>query len=401
MQILKHDSVKPFFYGLSVSILLLVGFFAGAIADRLFVVKPLDFLMERSTAQRAVNGQSSDQPSLLSRFTDESKSISIPDVASEASRSVVTLSARSQQRIVEPGNLFDFGPFSFRRPQTQLEEVQRDIGTGFVVDENLIVTNRHVVSDPQITYLVVDKEGNEYEVDDIYRDPANDLAFLQVSGLEAPSLPLGDSETIRVGEQVIAIGTALGEFRHTVTTGVVSGLGRGIQAGTRFGGRVESLENVIQTDAAINPGNSGGPLIDATTANVIGVNVAVSAQGENVGFAIPINVVKSSIQNFNETGQFDRPFMGVRYQLITEQAALLNEVPQGAYVLEVIPGSTADQADIQQGDIIVKFDGRDISDEENLAELINQYSIGDSVSVEVWRDGQTQTLQLQLRGSGN
>ena len=163
MQILKHDSVKPFFYGLSVSILLLVGFFAGAIADRLFVVKPLDFLMERSTAQRAVNGQSSDQPSLLSRFTDESKSISIPDVASEASHSVVTLSARSQQRIVEPGNLFDFGPFSFRRPQTQLEEVQRDIGTGFVVDENLIVTNRHVVSDPQITYLVVDKEGNEYE----------------------------------------------------------------------------------------------------------------------------------------------------------------------------------------------------------------------------------------------
>ena len=238
-------------------------------------------------------------------------------------------------------------------------------------------------------------------VDDIYRDPANDLAFLQVSGLEAPSLPLGDSESIRVGEQVIAIGTALGEFRHTVTTGVVSGLGRGIQAGTRFGGRVESLENVIQTDAAINPGNSGGPLIDATTANVIGVNVAVSAQGENVGFAIPINVVKSSIQNFNETGQFDRPFMGVRYQLITEQAALLNEVPQGAYVLEVIPGSTAAQADIQQGDIIVKFDGRDISDEENLAELINQYSIGDSVSVEVWRDGQTQTLQLQLRGSGN
>ncbi|HEX7018218.1 MAG TPA: trypsin-like peptidase domain-containing protein [Patescibacteria group bacterium] len=384
--------VKTFFLGLSVSALILVSFFAGAIADRVFVVKPIDFLVDRqplsNSFRRAITP--------LENLVERGVTLSVPDIVEAASPSVVTVSIRKEQAVIDPFEDSIFGLFGQTPPTGEVEQIQRDIGSGFVVDNNLVVTNKHVVSDPEAEYLVVDENDREYRVTDIYRDPEVDMSILKVEGLNVPAMPLGNSDEIRVGEGVVAIGTALGEFRETVTTGVVSGLGRGLTAAS--GQTIEGLENVIQTDAAINPGNSGGPLLNQQ-GQVIGVNVAVTAGAENIGFAIPINVIKASIDNFLATGEFDRPFMGIRYQMITEQAALFNEVPQGAYVVEVVAGSSADQAGLERGDILTSFNGVSLKDsEKSLAALINEAKIGTRVEIEYWRSGHEGRVTIEMRG---
>ncbi len=379
--------VKTFLLGLSISFLILTSFFCGALADRVFVIKPLDLVTKRSGTVSLLN-RAETSTSLTPQST-------IADVSEKASLSVVTVSIKKQQRVLDPS---DFGIFGFGMPMMQrgkIEQVQQDIGTGFVVDESgLIVTNKHVVGDLDATYSVYDKNDQEYQVTKLYRDPSTDLAIIKIEGAQLPALPLGDSDQIRVGESVIAIGTALGKFRHTVTTGVVSGLGRGIEAGDSYSGQLETLEGVIQTDAAINPGNSGGPLLNAL-GEVIGVNVAVSATAQNIGFALPINHIKASLENFNQTGQFDRPYLGVQYRTISQQAALFNSVPQGAYLLEVQPSSPAEQVGLKAGDIVVSFDGQELKDKE-LSEYINAKKIGDSVEISFWRDTEKKSVTVKL-----
>ena len=321
------------------------------------------------------------------------------DVVEKVSPSVVTIGVTKVRSV---GDIFEFDPFDpfsiFRVPRRE-EKIEQNIGTGFVISKDgLIVTNKHVVSDKNASYKVLTKDDKTYEVSKIYRDPVNDLAILKIdpegSGLKP--VKLGDSSNLKVGQLVIAIGTALGEFKNTVTTGVVSGLGRGITAGSPFEGYVERLDDVIQTDAAISPGNSGGPLLNSS-GQVIGVNVAVSMQGENIGFAIPINVIKESLTNFNKTGKFSRPFLGVRYRIIGRDLALLNEVPQGAYLIEVIEGGPADQAGLSEGDIIAKIDGKLLREEDGgLAKIINEKKVGDKLSLEVWRDAKTFSLDVAL-----
>ena len=234
----------------------------------------------------------------------------------------------------------------------------------------------------------------------IYRDPLNDVALLKIDPSQNGSeklvpLTLGDSSNLQVGQYVIAIGTALGELRNTVTTGVVSGLGRGITAGSPYEGSVEQLNNVIQTDAAINPGNSGGPLFNSS-GQVIGVNTAVSQNGQNIGFAIPINVIKDSLQNFQQNGQIKRPFLGVSYTMLSKNLAVLNNLPVGAYVQDVQQGSPADNAGIQQGDVIVKIDGKQIDDTNTLADVIVKDKVGQSVTITISRDGKNQDIQATL-----
>jgi serine protease Do len=177
---------------------------------------------------------------------------------------------------------------------------------------------------------------------------------------------------------------------------VISGLGRGIEAGSSVEG-LEKLDNVIQTDAAINPGNSGGPLLDSS-GKVIGVNVATSQSGQNIGFALPISLVKESIDNFKTTGEFDRAFLGVAYKIISKQAALLNNVPQGAYVQNVVSGSSADKGGIKADDIITEINGKKLSDEKDgsLVAFINKMRIGDEVNFKVWRDKQEISLGVKL-----
>lgn len=327
----------------------------------------------------------------------------VVEVAERVSPSVVTVGIKKTQVFREPSGELD--PFSdpfgfFRPPRGRIQEgkIEQDIGSGFIISaDGLIVTNKHVVGDSDASYKVITSDDRTYEVNKIYRDPANDLAILKISASGLKPVDMGDSSKLKVGQFAIAIGTALGEFRHTVTTGVVSGLGRGITAGDPFEGAVERLDDVIQTDAAINPGNSGGPLLNSS-GQVIGVNTAVAGAGQNIGFAIPINIVKEAIDTFNKTGQFSRPFLGVKYRMIGQRAAFLNEVPAGAYVDEVVEGSPAEKGGIKVGDIITKLGGVKISgdDEASLAKEIAKHKIGEKIEVEVFRDGETKVQTVTL-----
>ncbi|MBI2022554.1 trypsin-like peptidase domain-containing protein [Candidatus Daviesbacteria bacterium] len=289
------------------------------------------------------------------------------------------------QRIVNP-----FDPFSLPRSR------ESTIGTGFVVsDKGIIVTNRHVVDDTSAKYSVVTKDGKKLEIVKIYRDPNLDLSLVQVSSAGIKALELGDSSKLKAGQSVIAIGNALGRFENTVTTGVVSGLGRAVTAGDPFSGATERLDNLIQTDAAINPGNSGGPLLNLS-GQVIGVNVATTEGAQNIGFAIPINSVKALVEEFDRTGNIQRAYLGIRYRLISRDVAILNEVPQGAYIQEVIENSPADKAGVTPGDIVTKIDGQGINDENRISQTIEKKKPGDKLGLEVWTEGKTRSITATL-----
>ncbi|MBI4032984.1 MAG: trypsin-like peptidase domain-containing protein [Candidatus Blackburnbacteria bacterium] len=372
--------IRKFVVGVAGAVVVTAILLGGAAADRVFNIKPLDKLFPREGLPQGV----------IERQVIKEESTVI-DVAEKVSPSVVTITVQTpKRRVLE---LSPFGGLGFREQGGD----EQDLATGFIVSpDGLIVTNKHVVSESGVKYKVVTKDDKEFEVTKTYRDPVNDLALLKISASGLPTVVLGDSDKLKVGQFVIAIGTALGEFRHTVTTGVISGLGRGITAGSPFEGFVERLDNVIQTDAAINPGNSGGPLLDSS-GRAIGVNVAVAQGAQNIGFAIPINVLKASIDQFQKTGEFSRPFFGVQYQIISKEAALLNEVPEGAYVRDVISGSAADKAGIKVNDIITKFGGEKIEqDKGGLAVLVNKHKVGDKVDIEIWRDEKTLTLSATL-----
>lgn len=386
---MKSRTGSSFLIGLLSGVFLVAVFIGGAVSERIWglpFLKNLNFSEGNNTSeiinQRVVNEENV-----------------VTEVAEKVSPGVVTVTFKRETPILEQYFLDPFGMFRGSRPTGEVESEQVDIGSGFVIDASgLVVTNKHVVSSGVASdYKVVLKDESEHQVEKIWRDPANDLAILKIEGSGFKTIEMGDSDKLKVGNFVIAIGTALGEFRHTVTTGVVSGLGRGITAGDGYS-FAEKLDNVIQTDAAINPGNSGGPLLNSL-GQVIGVNVAVSQGANNIGFALPINLVKESLSNFNETGAFDRPFFGVRYQMISKEQGILNNVPAGGYVVEVIKGSSADSAGIKKGDIIVSFDGKKLAEVENgLAELLGKRRIGDKVEIEIWRDEKTEKLSVELKG---
>ncbi|NMC35947.1 PDZ domain-containing protein [Candidatus Beckwithbacteria bacterium] len=389
------------------ALILVIGLLAGIVVNRfgyLYIDPYLDQVLPTQVKQILSKGsESSDasQPLIQKVVNEDSLTI---DVVKKASPSVITVGIKKTQRVVT-GNPFGsmFDPFGFfgsqqqQQPQVEEQNIEQDIGSGFVVSKDgLIVTNKHVVSDTDATYKIISTDNKEYKVEKIYRDPTLDLAILQTSATDIAPLPLGDSSKLQVGQFVIAIGTALGEFRNTVTTGVVSGLGRGITAGDGFGISTEQLDNVIQTDAAVNPGNSGGPLLNSA-GQVIGVNVATSTNAENVSFAIPINVIKEAIDNFNQTGKFDRAFLGVKYKMISRDLAILNEIPEGAYLVEVVDGTPAAKAGLKQSDIITKMNGKSVNDTDGgLAKLISQMKSGEKVSVEYYRGDEKKTTTVTL-----
>jgi len=371
--------IKGLIIGFAVVVVLVFAMLGGALADRLFVIKPLDYLVGKSPVT-----------SNISRQVLREESVVI-DVAEKVSPSVVTVSVVTPERRV-----LQFDPSNGFRSQVE-GGVPQDIGSGFIVSEDgLVITNKHVVS-TDAEYKIITQDGKEHVVKKINRDPANDLAILETDITGYAPLVLGNSDELKVGQFVVAIGTALGEFRHTVTSGVVSGLGRGITAGSVYEGFVERLDDVIQTDAAINPGNSGGPLLNSV-GEVIGVNVAVAAGAENIGFALPVNLVKDGIAQYKQNGAFaSKAFLGVEHSIITREAAILNEVPQGAYVSNVVPDSAAENAGVKAGDIITKINGESVSDnEDGLSGLIGKYKVGDKVTLEVWRDGETLALDATL-----
>ncbi len=298
-----------------------------------------------------------------------------------------------------------FGPFEFNRPcskGTKKQEVGG--GSGFVVSsDGLVITNKHVVSDEDASYTVLANDGKKYEAEVLARDPVQDLAVVKMKGAPADlqSLKLGDSDSVKLGQTAIAIGNALGEFRNTVSVGIVSGLSRAIDASG--GGTVEHLEGLIQTDAAINPGNSGGPLLNLK-GEVIGINTAVAQGAENIGFAIPINKAKRDIESVKKTGKISVPYLGVRYLIITPELAKRDKLPVDEGVLvrggedgpAVVPDSPAAKAGIQTEDIIVSLNGEEITADRSLASLIQKYAVGDAVRIKIVRSGNEIDLSVKL-----
>jgi len=271
-----------------------------------------------------------------------------------------------------------------------------NIGTGFIVDANgIVITNQHVVSDVSASYKVITSDGKEHEVIEILRDDGNDIALLKIDAKELDSLELGDSDNLVAGQTVIAIGTPLGEYAGSVTTGVISGLNRSVTASAGwFGSTTKTYENVIQTDAAVNSGNSGGPLIN-TEGKVIGINFATTSNADNISFALPINIVKQRLTEYRTYGKFIKPYIGISYQMISQYQAMFYEnIVAGALVMSVDPDGPAAKADIKRGDIITKVDGRDV--EQSFSYIVQSYKVGEEISLELWREGESKTVSVTL-----
>lgn len=285
------------------------------------------------------------------------------------------------------------------------EYKQVGTGSGFLISTGgMIVTNRHVVESTEgVKFTVLLNNGNEYEAKVLARDPVLDVAILKIEATNLPFLKLSNSDELQVGESVVAIGNAMGEFRNTVSVGVVSGLSRSLMA-SGSGGYKEFLYKVIQTDAAINPGNSGGPLLNLA-GDVIGINVALAEGSSNIGFSLPIDSVKGVIEQVSKTGKITRPYVGVRYVVVDQSLKIKLELPVGYGVLvkkgskdeeAVISGSPAAKAGILENDIILSVDGEIINAGNDFMSLIRSKKIGDQVILKVLSNNVEKNISIKL-----
>ena len=308
------------------------------------------------------------------------------------------------------GNQGGFGLFGFSQPENE-----QAAGTGIIISAaGLIITNRHVVPDGTTSVSVTLSDGTELKnVSVIGRTSSSDsldIAFLKINDAKGHKLApaaIGDSSTVQVGDDVVAIGNALGQFQNTVTSGIISGYGRSVQAGNASGSgsSTENLDDLFQTDAAINEGNSGGPLVNLN-GQVIGINTATAGNAQNIGFAIPVNDIRGLIDQVVKTGKFARPYLGVRYIPLTADVA--NEfnltVNNGAFIApssdptspSVISDSPADHAGLQVNDIITQMNGSSIDQTHDLTSLLDQHQPGDKITLTVLRNGQTLRVNVTL-----
>lgn len=294
---------------------------------------------------------------------------------------------------------------------SQTNLLEASVGTGFIIDgeSGIVLTNRHVVNEPNAEYkIMLGGTTEEIRVSDVYLDPLNDFAILQLSedyvsnrGESLPIVELGDSSNLQPGQTVVAIGNALGDFANSVTKGVVSGIGREIYTSDSFFGEREFVENVIQTDAALNPGNSGGPLLDLES-KVIGINVAIANGSDNIGFSIPINDLKPVIEQFKSKGTIIQPFLGVQYQTVTPSVADFRSLSPGALITSVVPGSPAEEAGLRAGDIVISINGINIEEGvNNLGNLILRSTIDEDTDLVISRSGRLISISVRLVNSNS
>ena len=279
-------------------------------------------------------------------------------------------------------------------------------GTGIIISEDgYILTNRHVVQDANSTQVVTNDGTRYQDVKLVGFDPSNDIAFLKINGASGLSVAsLGDSSTVRVGQGVVAIGNSLGQFNNTVTSGIISGLGRPIVASSGQSGMgAEALNDLIQTDAAINPGNSGGPLINMA-GQVVGINTATVTTAQGLGFAIPINATKGLVRGVLKDGTIQKSFIGVQYLSITAdvKSELKLSEGQGALIhseaggTAIVSGGPAEKAGLKSGDIITKINDQVVGESSSLSSIVSEFLPGEVVKLTVVRDGKTQTIDLTL-----
>ncbi len=348
-----------------------------------------------------LQGQHAHTPSSIAanKQVVSSESQLISGIAKDVGPSVVSVNVISQ---TTQTNLFGLGQ----------DIQQQSAGTGFIISsDGIVVTNRHVVPTGSQTISISLSDGTELDnVSVIGRtndSDSLDIAFLKINdkkGKKLQSLKLADSSKVQVGDKVVAIGNALGQFQNTVTEGIISGYGRSVQAGDSAGGSSETLEDLFQTDAAINEGNSGGPLVN-TSGEVIGINTAIAGNAQSIGFAIPINDVKGLINSVLQKGKLLRPYLGIHYLSLTPDAVsqLGLNVKNGAYITpgtvdqpSIISGSPADKAGLKEKDIITKINNTNIDSNNNLTAVLGRFNVGDVVTLTIIRDGKTITAKATL-----
>lgn len=375
---------------------------------------PLQIIEKQKIVEIEKGPQATSAPIYLPQTSQEEAVIK---VVKESSPSVVSIIISKNLPIIEEyyTNPFEefFGqesplPFEFKIPQYRQKGNQKQEvggGSGFIIsEEGMILTNKHVVLDQEAEYTVLTTDGKRYPAKVLALDPIQDLAVIKINaiGKSFKPLKLGDSLSLQIGQTVIAIGNALGEFKNTVSVGVISGLGRTITASG--GSFIETIEDVIQTDAAINQGNSGGPLLNLR-GEVIGINTATVLGAQNIGFAVPINKAKKDIENIKTHGKIIYPFLGIRYVLIDEKVQKKNNlsVNYGALIIKgdkgepaITPASAAEKAGLQEGDIILKINNEKITLENSLIKIIQKYEPGDRVSLRVLRGTEEKTIPLIL-----
>jgi serine protease Do len=388
------------------------GFLAGGVVSGFFYLQIKNYLNKLNISSPAAVEKTN------SRYIPQnSQEKAIIKIVKEVSPAVVSVIVSKDMPIYEkyyenPFKEYEkfFGPMpEFRIPRYRQKGTQRKEiggGTGFIVSKDgLILTNKHVVLDQEAEYTILTNDGKRFSAKVLAKDPVQDLAVMKIQREKTidgngafvlkpfPTVKLGNSDKLEIGQTVIAIGNALGEFRNTVSVGVISGLGRKITASG--GDFVETLEDVIQTDAAINKGNSGGPLLNLK-GEVIGVNTAMALEAQSIGFSIPINKAKKDIEQVKTSGKIIYPFLGVRYILINQEVKKENSlsVDYGALIVRgdknepaVMPGSAADKAGLKEGDIILEFNNERITLQNSLSKIIAKYNPGDKVNLKILRNG--------------
>lgn len=279
-------------------------------------------------------------------------------------------------------------------------------GSGFIVSPNgYILTCNHVVDDKDADYTVILDPDHKYQATILARDPLIDIAILKIEEKNLPSLKMGNSDNVELGESVLAIGNPLGEFEDTLSLGIVSGLSRKITAYNSNSSKATNLRGLIQTDAAINPGNSGGPLVDME-GKVIGINSAMIAGAENIGFAVPINYIKDDLSEVKNTGKIKRPFLGIKYILLNDEIASTNKLDYnyGALVVRemfgesaVASNSAAQKAGIKEYDIVLEMNGEKITQENPLSQILTKFQVGDTVELKITRKGNIKNIAVKLK----
>jgi len=383
--------------------LILVGFLSGIVGG----IGGMAVLATSSTLQRSLGIKSTNG---AITFPTEER---VDKISVQEDSAVITSVKKVSPAVVSvtfTKNVQVFNPFDSQGQSVQQEQGG---GTGFIITaDGLIATNKHVANISGATYSVITQEGKKYDAKVLALDPISDFAILKIEERNLPTVEFGDSDDLAIGQRVIAIGNALGAFQNSVTVGVLSGKERTISASNASGSGQETLEGLLQTDAAINEGNSGGPLINLR-GQVVAINTATAAKGqaEGLGFAIPINSVKMAIDSIEKTGKIVRPYIGIRYLTVDQKIAAMKGMkePKGILVYgdpannipAVVKDSPADRAGIKQGDVILKVNGDDLNENNSLIRLLGKYQPSEEVTLQELRDGNEISVKVKLGESSS